>query len=61
MNKEFAAERVKELKEIINKHNYYYHVLDNPQISDLEFDKLMKELLELEGLFPELVTLDSPS
>lgn len=61
MEKNEAAGRLEQLKELINRHNYYYHVLDNPQISDAEFDRLMKELLELEKLYPELVTPDSPS
>lgn len=61
MEKKEAAGRLEELKELINRHNYYYHVLDNPQISDAEFDRLMKELLELEKIYPDLVTPDSPS
>jgi DNA ligase (NAD+) len=61
MEKEAAAERLKELREQITKHNYYYHVLDEPRISDAGFDLLMKELLQLEKLYPELVTPDSPS
>jgi DNA ligase (NAD+) len=61
MNKKLAAGRLEELKETINRHNYYYHVLDDPQISDSEFDELMKELLHLEKLYPELVAPDSPS
>ncbi len=61
MDKSTAAERIKELREEINLHNYYYHVLDSPRISDREFDLLMKELLDLEGLYPDLVALDSPS
>ena len=39
-------ERMKELVEIINKHSYNYYVLDNPTISDKEWDKLYNELLE---------------
>ncbi|MGI6308741.1 MAG: NAD-dependent DNA ligase LigA [Dethiobacteria bacterium] len=61
MKKETAAERLKELRTQIAQHNYYYHVLDDPRISDAEFDALMQELLHLEDLYPELVTLDSPS
>lgn len=61
MDKKNAAKRLEELRELINKHNYYYHVLDNPQIGDAEFDLLMRELLELEKRYPDLVTPDSPS
>lgn len=61
MDKKTAAEKIEQLKEEINRHNYYYHVLDQPEISDAEFDRIMKELLELEDRFPELVTEDSPS
>lgn len=61
MQKEAAARRLKELREQITLHNYYYHVLDQPRISDAEFDLLMRELLQLESLYPELVTDDSPS
>jgi len=61
VNKEDAARRLKELREIINEHNYYYHVLDSPRISDAQFDLLMRELIELEIAYPDLVTPDSPS
>lgn len=61
MDRDAAAARLEELKELINKHNYYYHVLDNPRISDSQFDLYMKDLLQLEKLFPDLMTYDSPS
>jgi DNA ligase (NAD+) len=54
-------ERVNYLKDEINKHNYNYYVLDNPTISDYEYDMLFKELKELELKFPELKTPDSPT
>lgn len=56
-----AKKIIDELKEEIEKHNYQYYVLDNPVISDVEYDKLMRKLIELETEFPELVTPDSPS
>lgn len=59
--KQAAEQRLQQLRELINEHNYRYHVLDQPAISDLEFDRLMRELVELEQKFPELLTLDSPS
>ncbi len=49
------------MRRIINYHNWRYHTLDDPVISDDEFDKLFKELLRLEAERPELVTPDSPS
>ena len=53
--------RLQELKKEIHYHNYRYHVLDDPIISDNEYDKLFRELLELETKHPEWVTPDSPS
>src|SRR5690606_30422032 len=47
--------------EQIDYHNYRYHVLDDPQISDAEFDRLLRELVDLERDHPELVTPDSPT
>jgi DNA ligase (NAD+) len=53
--------RIAELRETINHHNYRYYVLDSPEISDAEYDELMKELRQLETEHPELVTPDSPT
>ncbi len=53
--------RVKELREQINHHNYLYYVLDSPEISDAEYDRLFDELVELEAKYPQLVTPDSPT
>lgn len=53
--------KVDELTELINHHNYQYHVLDNPEISDYEYDRLMRELIELENSFPQLKRSDSPT
>ncbi|MBI5047629.1 MAG: NAD-dependent DNA ligase LigA [Deltaproteobacteria bacterium] len=52
---------IEKLREGINFHNYRYYVLDNPVISDAEYDKLMRRLEELEAKHPELITLDSPT
>jgi DNA ligase (NAD+) len=54
-------QRVDKLRELINHHNYRYYVLDSPEISDDEYDKLMLELKHLEEAHPELVTPDSPT
>jgi len=56
-----AEKRIRELTDLINEHNYYYYVLDSPRITDLEFDNLMKELMELEQAFPDLIPPDSPT
>lgn len=53
--------RVKELREQINYHNYRYYVLDDPVVSDAEFDRLLMELTRLEEQHPGLVTPDSPT
>lgn len=53
--------RLQELRKLIHFHNYRYHVLDSPLISDYEFDQLMLELRKIEESAPELITSDSPS
>ena len=53
--------RARELRLAIEHHNYLYYVQDQPQISDAEFDRLFRELQELEQRYPALVTPDSPS
>src|SRR5262245_13885951 len=55
------AERIEELRNQIREHEYRYYVLDQPTISDYEFDQLMRELQRLELEHPELVTPDSPT
>jgi DNA ligase (NAD+) len=52
---------IEKLRNDIRYHEYRYYVLDNPEISDFEFDKLMRRLQELEAQHPELVTPDSPT
>ncbi|MGA9348933.1 MAG: NAD-dependent DNA ligase LigA [Anaerolineae bacterium] len=54
-------EQIEELRKEIRYHNYRYYVLDSPVVSDAEYDKLMRELQELEAAYPELVTPDSPT
>ena len=58
---ESVRDRVQSLRDRIEHHNYKYYVEDNPEISDLEFDRLIKELQKLESEHPELVTPDSPT
>ncbi|WP_025026143.1 NAD-dependent DNA ligase LigA [Caldalkalibacillus mannanilyticus] len=61
MNRDEALQRMEVLYTEIENHNYQYYVLDNPSISDYEYDKLMKELLTLEEAYPELKKVNSPS
>ena len=62
MNKqEEIIKRLKELSKLIKKHNYNYHTLDNPKISDKEFDKLVKENDTLEKKYPKLILRNSPN
>lgn len=56
-----AAARVDELREHIRHHNYLYHVLDAPEVPDVEYDRLMRELIRLEKEHPELISTDSPT
>ncbi|PZC49196.1 MAG: DNA ligase (NAD+) [Chloroflexi bacterium] len=53
--------RIEQLREQLHDHNYRYYVLDAPTVSDEEYDRLLRELQELEERFPELATLDSPT
>ncbi|MBI2370938.1 MAG: NAD-dependent DNA ligase LigA [Deltaproteobacteria bacterium] len=61
MNRQEAEKQVARLRQQIAYHNYRYHVLDSPEISDAEFDRLMRELEALEAQFSDLVTPDSPT
>jgi len=56
-----AAAKVRELRTQLEHHNYRYHVLDDPEVSDAEYDRLMRELKALEEQYPDLVTPDSPT
>src|SRR6266542_6950549 len=53
--------RLDELREVVDHHLYRYHVLDDPEISDAEFDRLFDELKALEEEYPDLITPDSPT
>ena len=61
MNRSDAQKRIEELSELLEKYNYQYYVLDNPDISDYDFDMLMQELKGLEEQFPELILPSSPT
>jgi DNA ligase (NAD+) len=53
--------RVAELREALHRHNYLYYVLDEPEVSDAEYDRLMQELIALETAYPELIEPTSPT
>ena len=53
--------QAEQLRKALNEHNYHYYVLDAPTISDFEYDKMLRELEDLEAAHPELVTPDSPT
>jgi len=56
-----TKERIEQLRVEINHHNYRYYVLDSPEISDAEYDELMRELKQLEEQHPQFLTPDSPT
>ena len=56
-----AKQRIEELIEILNQANYRYYVLDNPDMPDFEYDRLLRELEDLENSNPELLRRDSPT
>ena len=56
-----TAARIAELRQKIEYHNYLYYTKDSPEISDAEYDRMMRELMELEVAHPELASPDSPS
>ncbi|MBQ7109396.1 MAG: NAD-dependent DNA ligase LigA [Clostridia bacterium] len=61
MNKEQISARIKELSKLLNEYGYQYYVLDNPTVSDFEYDALMRELIILEEENPEFKSPDSPT
>ncbi|MFZ3073944.1 MAG: NAD-dependent DNA ligase LigA [Minisyncoccales bacterium] len=61
MSKQEAKERIAKLARLINHYRYAYHILDKPEISDEALDSLKKELFDLEALWPDLVSPDSPT
>ena len=61
MNETEARERIAELSEIIDNHNYNYYILSQPTISDYDFDMLMNELVKLEKEFPQFASPTSPT
>lgn len=60
-SREEAKQEILHLREEVEKHNYHYHVLDSPKISDAEYDRLFRRLLDLEKAYPEFAASDSPT
>ncbi|MDH5767099.1 MAG: NAD-dependent DNA ligase LigA, partial [Gammaproteobacteria bacterium] len=56
-----ASQRASALRQLLNHHSYQYYVLDAPEIPDVEYDRLYRELLAIEKQFPDLITSDSPT
>src|SRR5579863_8076339 len=56
-----AEQRLRQLRAELQRHNHRYYVLDDPEVPDSEYDRLMQELKQLEAEHPDLVTPDSPS
>ncbi len=61
MEKTEAKKQIEDLSRELHQHNYYYYVLDDPKISDYEFDQLLKKLEKLEEEFPEFASPNSPT
>lgn len=61
MDRNESAKRAAELRQTINYHNQKYYNEDSPEIDDFEYDRLLRELEDIEGAFPELITPDSPT
>lgn len=61
INKGDAWLVAEKLKDELNRNNYYYYIKDNPVISDAEYDRLLRNLFDIEAKFPEIVTPDSPT
>ncbi len=61
MNSQTNEEQIKQLRQVLNEHNYKYYVLSSPSISDFEYDQLMNKLIELEAQYPESYDPVSPS
>jgi DNA ligase (NAD+) len=61
MNREAARLRIESLRRAIHHHNQRYYQLDDPEISDIDYDLLLRELIDLETEYPDLITPDSPS
>jgi DNA ligase (NAD+) len=55
------SKEIEDLRQKLNHHSYQYYVLDDPEVPDVEYDRLYRDLQQLEKIHPELITLDSPT
>lgn len=55
------VKKVEDLRQTLHRHNYLYYVMDDPEISDAEYDRMMQTLIELESAYPDLASDDSPT
>ena len=60
-DKKEVQKRIEFLRQELEKHNYRYYVLNDPQISDFEYDGMMSDLASLEKMYPEFASPDSPT
>lgn len=56
-----AAQRVAQLRQLLQQYNYQYYILDAPTVADTQYDRLLRELQDLEAKYPQLITVDSPT
>ncbi|HEY5500527.1 MAG TPA: NAD-dependent DNA ligase LigA, partial [Candidatus Humimicrobiaceae bacterium] len=61
VKKDEAASISEKLRNELSKNNYYYYIKDNPEITDAQYDRLLRNLFDLEAIFPEIITPDSPT
>ena len=61
IDKDVVRFRIEDLRKLIDFHNYRYYALDQPEISDAEYDRIFRELVNLENQNPEFITPDSPT
>ncbi len=61
MERDKIRQEIEKLREIIRQHDYRYYVLNQPTVTDNEYDALMRKLQELEKSYPEYLTADSPT
>ncbi len=61
MDEESVSLKIAELRRLIDYHNYRYYALDDPELSDADYDRLFRQLADLEKEYPQLVTVDSPT
>ncbi|MCX6346429.1 MAG: hypothetical protein NTZ89_00540, partial [Actinobacteria bacterium] len=61
VKKDDAANISEKLRNELSKNNYYYYIKDKPEITDAQYDRMLRNLFDLEARFPEIITPDSPT